>query len=95
MPGSKPPSATPKRARTVTKDAKLRTKPRHMVKMPHTAVNSGSQILGDIFLSTKFEGNSLCHSSVPRHTPHRRPIRRTSRYTLRKTHTAQSHTDGH
>jgi hypothetical protein len=59
MPGSNPPSATPNSARTVTNDAKLRTKPRLIVKIPHTAVRSGSQILGDIFLSTRFEGNSL------------------------------------
>jgi hypothetical protein len=58
MPGSNPPSATPNSARTVTNDAKLR-KPRLIVKIPHTAVRSGSQILGDIFLSTRFEGNSL------------------------------------
>lgn len=30
-----------------------------MVRRPQTAVKSGSQILGDIFFSTKFDGNSL------------------------------------
>lgn len=59
MPGSSPPSATPSNARTVTNDAKLRTKPRHMVRTPQTAVKSGSQILGDIFFNTRFDGSSL------------------------------------
>lgn len=59
MPGSNPPSATPNNARTVTKDAKLLTNPRHIVKIPQTAVNSGNQILGDIFFRTRFDGSSL------------------------------------
>ena len=59
MPGNNPPSAQPSNARTVTNDAKLVTKPRHIVKIPHTAVKSGSQIFGDIFFSTRFDGSSL------------------------------------
>lgn len=30
-----------------------------MVSMPQTAVSSGSQIFGDIFFNTRFDGNSL------------------------------------
>jgi hypothetical protein len=59
MPGNKPPSATPKSARTVTNDAKFDTNPRHMVSMPQTAVSNGSHIFGDIFFSTRFDGSSL------------------------------------
>jgi hypothetical protein len=59
MPGSNPPSATPSNARTVTNEAKLVTKPRHIVKTPQTEVKSGSQIFGDIFLRTRFDGSSL------------------------------------
>ena len=59
IPGSRPPSATPSSARTVTNDAKFLTKPRHIVKTPHTAVNNGNQIFGDTFLSTRFDGSSL------------------------------------
>lgn len=59
MPGNNPPSAIPSNARTVTNDAKFRTNPRHMVRQPHTAVRRGSQILGDIFFSTRLEGSSL------------------------------------
>jgi hypothetical protein len=59
MPGNKPPSATPKSALTVTKDAKFDTNPRHIVSMPQTAVSNGSHIFGDIFFSTRFDGSSL------------------------------------
>jgi hypothetical protein len=59
MPGSKPPSATPKSALTVTKDAKFDTNPRHIVSIPQTVVSNGSHIFGDIFFSTRFDGSSL------------------------------------
>lgn len=59
IPGSSPPSAVPKRARTTTKPAKLRTKPKHIVKMPQIIVRKGSQTLGEAFLMTRLLGSSL------------------------------------
>jgi hypothetical protein len=59
IPGNSPPSATPSRARTATNDAKLRTKPKLIVRMPHTAVSNGSHMRGDIFLRTRLLGSSL------------------------------------
>lgn len=49
----------PSNARTATKEPKLLTNPRHMVRAPQTAVNSGSQIRGEIFFKTKLLGSSL------------------------------------
>lgn len=59
MPGRRPPSAIPSKARTATKPAKFCTNPKHMVMMPQIAVKNGSQIFGDAFLSTRLLGNSL------------------------------------
>lgn len=59
MPGKRPPSATPSRARTDTNEANPVTKPKHMVRIPQTAVRAGSQIFGDTFFRTRFDGNSL------------------------------------
>jgi hypothetical protein len=59
IPGNSPPSATPSRARTATNDAKLRTNPKLIVRMPHTAVSNGSHMRGDIFLRTRLLGSSL------------------------------------
>lgn len=59
IPGSKPPSITPKRHRTATKLPKPRTNPRHMVMIPHRAVINGSQIFGDAFLIIRLLGSSL------------------------------------
>ena len=59
MPGKRPPSATPRRARTDTNEANPVTKPKHMVSIPQTAVRAGNQIFGDTFFRTKFDGNSL------------------------------------
>jgi hypothetical protein len=59
MPGNSPPSATPSMARTATKPAKLRTKPRHMVIIPQTIVRVGNQIFGDAFLIIRLLGSSL------------------------------------
>lgn len=49
----------------MTNDAKLVTKPRHMVRIPHNAVKSGSHIFGDIFFNTRLDGISLysCQST--------------------------------
>lgn len=66
IPGSNPPSATPNRARTAAKLAKLRTKPRHMVIMPQTAVSAGSHIFGDAFLMIRLLGTSLLAEQVSR-----------------------------
>jgi hypothetical protein len=59
VPGRLPPSAIPSNARTATKEPKFFTNPRHMVRVPHTAVKSGSQILGDTFFKTRLLGISL------------------------------------
>lgn len=59
MPGSSPPSATPRSALTATKDPKLPTKPRHMVNVPQVAVKNGSHIFGDMRFNTRLLGNSL------------------------------------
>lgn len=64
IPGSKPPSATPRIALTATKDPKLRTNPRHMVMIPQTAVRVGSQILGEAFLMIRLLGTSLSRPSA-------------------------------
>lgn len=59
MPGNRPPSATPRSARTDTNEAKPVTKPKHIVRIPQTAVSAGNQIFGDTFFRTKFDGSSL------------------------------------
>jgi hypothetical protein len=76
IPGNSPPSATPSRARTATNDAKLRTKPKLIVSIPHTVVSNGSHMRGDIFLRTRLLGNSLgsqlcsrCMEQYGRHSP--------------------------
>lgn len=64
MPGKSPPSAIPSSARTAAKDENPVTNPRHIVKIPHTAVRVGSQILGETFFSTKLLGSSLCFRQI-------------------------------
>jgi len=60
MHGKLPPSAIPSNARTATKELKVRTNPKHTVRVPHTAVKKGSQIFGDTFFITRLLGSSLC-----------------------------------
>lgn len=46
----------------------FRTKPRHIVIIPHVTVKSGSHILGVMCFSTRLDGNSLRAVSLGRDT---------------------------
>ena len=59
MPGNRPPSATPNRARTVIQLPKFRMKPRHMAITPQKKVKHGSQTRGVTFFRTRLLGSSL------------------------------------
>ena len=66
MPGSKPPSQTPRKNRIAIKPEKFWMRPVSVVTVPHTATSSGSQRLGFILRTTQLEAASTARNDVGR-----------------------------
>jgi hypothetical protein len=72
IPGSRPPSAAPKRALTATNPAKFWMNPKHMAITPQAKVKTESHMRGVIFFKTRLLGTSLCAKSQPFNTSYRK-----------------------